>query len=62
MSSNPNRIALTERREVSTCFIIFGLLVHQFIGIRYHPAGIVSKTQNHVVYRGVPRIMLSKPQ
>ena len=26
MSSNPNRIALTERREVLTCFIVHGLL------------------------------------
>ena len=33
MSSNPNRIALIERREVSTCFIILGSFVHWLIAI-----------------------------
>ena len=101
MSNNPNRIALIEMREVSTCFIMFGSSVHWFIGsllFTYHPARVVSKTrflsvlalctkppkygkrilvtlhegvftlavlflgQNHVVYRGVPRMILSNPQ
>lgn len=32
MSSNPNRIALIERREASTCFIVLGSLVYWFMG------------------------------